>query len=179
MAWVEKRAGKWIGRYRAAGQTKSVGAFPRKGDAREAAEAQERRARRGEWTDPKAGRITVEEWARQWMRSLDVTLKTAHTYQELSDALILPRWGKTPLSGVHLTEVKRWVTTMKGKGGKPLSPSRRRSAGAQLVRMLDAAVDEGRLRFNPARTPSGKIGYLPSPTRQKDHRYLTHAELER
>ncbi len=179
MAWVEKRGNKWIGRYRAAGQTKTTSAFPRKGDAREAAEEQERRAKLGQWTDPKAGHITMAEWAPLWLGSLDVTPKTAHTYRELLDALILPRWGGTPLSGVHLSDVKRWVTTMKGKSGRPLSPSRRRAAGAQLVRMLDAAVDEGRLRSNSARTTSGKANYLPSATRQKDHRFLSHGELER
>ena len=179
MAWVEKRGSKWIGRYRAAGQTKSTNAFLRKGDAREAAEEQERRAKLGEWTDPKAGHITVSEWSEQWLGSLDVTPKTAHTYQELLDALILPRWGGTPLSSIRLSEVKRWVTTMRGRSGRTLSPSRRRAAGAQVVRMLDAAVDEGLLRSNPARTPSGKANYLPSPTRQKDHRFLSHGELER
>jgi integrase len=44
--------------------------------------------------------------------------------------------------------------------------------------MLDAAVDEGLILSNPARTPSGKVGYLPSPKRHKAHRYLSHAELE-
>ena len=179
MAWVEKRGGKWIGRYRAAGQMKSVGAFSRKADAREAASEQERRAKLGEWTDPKAGHMTVALWSEQWLGSLDVTPKTEHTYRELLSSLILPRWGSVPLSSVSLSEVKRWVTTMKGKNGRALSPTRRRAAGAQLVRMLDAAVDEGRLRSNPARTPSGKVSYLPSPKRQKDHRYLSHDELER
>ena len=48
--------------------------------------------------------------------------------------------------------------------------------GAQLVRMLDAAVDERLLHSNPARTPSGKVGYLPSPKRRKAHRYLARRD---
>jgi len=55
---------------------------------------------------------------------------------------------------------------------------RKRDAGAQLVRTLDAAVDEGRLARDPARTPSGKVTYLPGASRAKENRYLSAAELD-
>ena len=175
--WVEKRTGGYIGRYRVDGQTQSTTVFKRKKDATDTAREAERQGKLGKWIDPKAGRITVAVWSQKWLGSLDVSPSTRHNYEELLSSLILPRWGKTPLSRVTLSDVKRWVATMSGPRG-PISDSRRRAAGAQLVRMLDAAVDEGLLHSNPARTPSGRVGYLPSPARRKAHRYLSHSELE-
>ena len=177
MAWVEKRPGGWIGRYRVEGRSRSTTVFTRKRDATEAAREAEQRGKLGTWVDPKLGRVSVAEWAPRWLGGLNVTPKTRSSYEELLSSLILPRWGRVPLSQVTLSEVKRWVATLEGPRG-PVGETRRRSAGAQLVRMLDAAVDEGLLRVNPARTASGKANYLPRAKRHKDHRYLSHDELE-
>lgn len=177
MAWVEKRPGGYIGRYRVEGRAKATAVFKRKADAKESAEELERSAKRGKWVDPKAGRIDVRTWSERWLRSLNVTPKTRSTYEELLRSLILPRWGRVALSQISLSDVKHWVATMQGPRGS-VGDTRRRSAGAQLVRMLDAAVDEGLIHFNPARTASGKATYLPSPKRHKEHRYLSHGELE-
>ncbi|MER7071020.1 site-specific integrase [Terrabacter sp. NPDC000476] len=177
MAWTEKRSGGWLGRYRVDGIVKSTPVFKRKTDAKQAADRLEQEAKRGTYIDPKRGRMTVGDWADRWLASLEITPKTDHTYRELLGSLILPTWGSVPLSRIQLVEVKRWVASMRGPRGE-LSDARRRSAGAQLVRMLDAAVDEGIISANPARSRSGKVSYLPSAKRSKEHRYLTHAELE-
>ncbi|SDP46524.1 Site-specific recombinase XerD [Pedococcus dokdonensis] len=177
MAWVEKRPGGYIGRYRLDGRAKSTTVFKRKRDATEAAEEAERQGKLGEHIDRRKGRITVEEWSQRWLDSLHVSPKTRSTYEELLSSLILPTWGRVPLNQVSLSEVKKWVANMEGPRG-PVSASRKHAASSQLVRMLDAAVDEWIILNNPARTASGKANYRPSPKRHKAHRYLSHAELE-
>jgi len=178
MAWIETKPGGHIGRYRVEGRTRSTTVFKRKTDAREAAERLEREGKVGQWVDPKKGRILLRDWAPRWLDSLEVAAKTRHGYAELLGSLILPTWGSTPLSLIELSAVKRWVSTMRGARGGEISDARRKAAGAQLLRILDAAVDEGILTKNPARTLSGKATYLPSAKRKKAHRYLTHGELE-
>ncbi|MFC6007023.1 tyrosine-type recombinase/integrase [Angustibacter luteus] len=133
--------------------------------------------KRGDWTDPALGKITVGEWSKLWLAGLEVTPKTRHGYDERLRSLILPRWQDTRLNAVMLSEVKAWVATMAGARGRSASDTRRRDAGAQLVRMLDAAVDEGLIRSNPAKTKAGKTTYLPRAKKAKSHRYLSDNEL--
>lgn len=191
MSWTEKRvhtrtdaAGKarqdtvYLARYRdVAGKNRSAGTFKRKREAEEAAERQERLVKRGDWTDPDFGKITLGTWANEWLSALNVEPKTRHTYEERLSSLIRPTWGEVRLDRVTLSGVKAWVATMTSATGKPAGDTRRHDAAAQLVRMLDAAVDEGLVRRNPARTKAGKVDYLPRAKRAKVHRYLTDAEL--
>lgn len=192
MAWVETRvhtridaAGKrrqesvYLARYRdASGKGRSAGTFKRKREASEAAQRQERLVKRGDWTDPDFGKITVGSWAEEWLSSLNVGPKTRHTYEERWNSLIRPTWADVRLDRVTLSTVKAWVSTMVAASGKAAGDTRRHDAAAQLVRMLDAAVDEGRILRNPARTKAGKLDYLPRVKRSKAHRYLTDAELQ-
>ena len=178
MAFVEKRPGGWIGRYRVDGQKHNTSVRRRKVDALTEARKLEDLARQGEWVDPKAGAVTLSAWSERWLASLDVAPKTQAGYEELLSSLILPRWGKTPLRQIEHSAVKEWARTMKGLRTKTLSASRRSAASKQLSRMLDAAVDEGLISRNPAKTKAGRLNYLPTPKTAKAHRYLSHAELD-
>ena len=180
MAWVEKRPGGWIGRYRDEnGRSRSTTCLKSKRAAMDAADKQEQAVKRGEWTDPNGGKITVGEWAVRWMATLNVAPKTRHTYDEILRCLILPRWGDVRIERITLADVKAWLATLEGNRGRPASDTRKHRAAAQLLRLLDAAVDEGRLPRNPARSRSGRADYLPRVRRAKVHRYLSADELHR
>src|SRR4051794_39013422 len=129
----------WIGRYRDdSGSTRSTRALARKRDALEQADKLEQAVKRGDWTDPSKGLITLSEWAELWLSGLSVTPKTRHSYEERLKSLILPRWGSVRLNQITLSDVKAWTASMTGALGRPASESRKHDAAAQHLRMLHA-----------------------------------------
>jgi integrase len=179
VAYTEKRNGRWLGVYRDAADRKRSKTFDRKRDAEQWAERQEQLIRSGQWSDPHAGKITFGQWAQQWAAAQNVSPKTHDTTAERLRRLILPTWRDVRLDRITLTQVRSWVATMTTRRGLLAGETRRRDAGRLFLRILDAAVDEGRLSRNPARTPSGKASYLPRATKRKPHRYLTEEQLVR
>lgn len=179
MASATKRApGKWLGRYRGPDSRERTKTFPTKGEALAWAQEQERRMRRGEWSDPTLSKVTVAEWAKVWQSTLAVKPKTAHSYDSLLRNCVLPRWGSTRLDQITLADVRTWVAGMTGRNGQPLSPSRVRQAHHVLKALLDLAVEDGRLPRNPAKPTAGKLKHmLPKVAKTKPHRYLTHGQL--
>lgn len=181
MAYTAKRGTTWTGYYRdAAGRKRSRGGFPRKRDAADWATVQEQSVKFGTHVAPRAGRLTVGDWAVRWQATLSVGPRTAEAYRERLRSLILPRWADVPLDRITLTDVKVWTANMPSRSGGTASAIRRRNAVQLFARMLDAAVDEGLLPRNPAHTRSGsKADYLPKARTAKEHRYLTHEQLRR
>jgi hypothetical protein len=57
MAWTRRLpSGRYQACYRdASGSTRTAGTFRRKGDAQDTGDEEERKIRRGEWTDPSCG----------------------------------------------------------------------------------------------------------------------------
>lgn len=189
MAYTEKRTStaadgrtrtRYVGRYRVDGRLKSTRAFSSKRDAEREAEAQERAGKSSEWVDPKLATTTLGAWFELWRASRKTSPRTAEAERERFDSLIAPTFGRTPLRQLDYAEISRWSATMTGKRtGEVASQARRRDATRLLVQILDAAVDARRLRHNPARTPSGKVPYLPRASRSKAHRYLSAEQLRR
>jgi integrase len=153
--------------------------YPTKGDALAWAREQERKVRRGEWTDPTLSRVTVAEWSEQWLGTLVVKPKTRDSYESLLMCHVLPRWGSVRLERVTLADVKAWIPSLATKNGKPLSASRTKQAYQVLSMMLDLAVEDGRLPRNPARPSHGRMrGMLPTIPKNSVRKYLTPQQLE-
>jgi integrase len=183
MASAAKRPnGKWLGRYRGPDGKERTRTFSTRGDALRWAQEQERKVRRMDWTDPALSRITVGEWCEQWKGTWQVKPKTVASYESLLKTCVLPKWQDVRLDHVTTSSVRTWVAGMTGVTGKPLSASRKRAAYHLLTAMLDAAVEDGRLPKNPARSQTGqgrRSGFLPKLTQGRSKRYLTHEELHR
>ncbi|WP_203670014.1 tyrosine-type recombinase/integrase [Cellulomonas pakistanensis] len=190
MAYVEqrKRAGaggkvelRYVGRYRIDGRLKSTRTFKVKRDALAEAEAQERAGKSSEWVDPSLARVTVDEWFRLWQGARSGRApRTTEAETERYASLIAPAFGSTILRRLDYSDIATWAATMRSKRtGDVASQARRRDAVRLLVQILDGAVDSRRLRHNPARTPSGKVPYLPRASRSKEHRYLSNEQLRR
>ena len=106
------------------------------------------------YTDPSAGKITLEEFARQWrsnqggdvttLSRVDSTLKV-HIYAKPI--------GKQPMAVLakRPSMVQQWIKTMSG-----LEPSTVRNQLRILSSIMLAAVDDGIIGRNPARARSVK-----------------------
>lgn len=179
VASATKRAqGKWLGRYRGPDGRERTKSFPTRGEALAWATEQERRKRRGDWTDPALSKVTLGEWAEVWRGTLTVKPKTAQSYDSLLRSCVLPRWENVRLDQITTADIRSWLATLAGPSGRPLSPSRVRQAYHVVKSVLDLAVEDGRLTRNPAKPTAGKVkNMLPRITKSHEHKYLTHAQL--
>lgn len=66
MAFVEKRNGRWRARYRGADGRERSRTFDRKTEAERWLTSVKADLLRGEWTDPRQGRVTFGEWCERW-----------------------------------------------------------------------------------------------------------------
>src|SRR3954463_16078781 len=95
--------GRWRVRYRGPDRAERSRHFDRKVDADRWGRAQVADIDRGQWTDPALGRITVGEYAEEWMRGkVNIRPSTRATYDALLRVHVLPSWA-----AVHLSAVRR------------------------------------------------------------------------
>jgi hypothetical protein len=95
MAWARKTgSGRWQGQYRdTSDRTRSVGTFLRKTDAVDAARKKERRVR-VDGLDPDLERLTVAEYAENWLKTKGkVRSRTLINVEGRLRNHILPRFG--------------------------------------------------------------------------------------
>jgi len=123
---------------------------------------------RGEFVSANQSRITVAEWAEQWLAN-QVQLKpsTRNGYESIVRSTIIPKWGTTPLAGLTHAGIQKWLA---GESGR-VAPSTTRSYHRVLSIMLKYAVRDGRMTRNPADGVK-----LPRVVSRK-HGYLTHAQV--
>ncbi|MGN6607171.1 MAG: tyrosine-type recombinase/integrase [Jatrophihabitans sp.] len=172
MASIAKRPnGSWRARYRDPDGQEVTRHFARRVDAQHWLDDITSALQTGTYVDPKAGRITVGEWAQLWLDSkVDLKPSTRRDYESLLQAHILPTWGATPLNRLKHEDVTIWMASMTARG---LSASRARAAHGALSQIMKLAVRSGRVARNPAEhVPLPRVG-------RSQKRYLTMAEVER
>ena len=170
MANVARRAdGRWRARYRDEIGKEHAKHFTRKVDAQRWLDEVASAVVTGTYTDPDRSRITVEQWAAQWLEG-QVQLKpsTRARYEGLLRVQVLPSWGAVRLRDVTHAGVASWVAQLSVSG---LSAATVRQAHRVLSLVLALAVRDGRM----ARNPADKV---PLPrARRPGKRYLTHAQV--
>lgn len=163
--------------------------FMTKRDAESFLHANEVGKARGEYVDATAGRITVSELARDWLKVKEAKLKpsTYRTVEIAWNVYVQPRWGNTPVAEIRHTDVAVWVAELtEGTAVNSRSPRRRVSraeakpksattvkrAHGVLAAILDGAVKDRRIPANPARG----VDNLPRKSPKGRH-YLTHPQV--
>jgi integrase len=156
-------------RYRAPDGRERYRSYERKTDAdRFAAEVQTSMGR-GEWIDPRNGRVTFERWSERWLATKKTLKpKTLAGYESLLKSRIVPRFGTAPIAGIGHLDVVEWVASMSAEG---LSSSRTRQAYRVLAMALDAAVQADYLPRNPA------IGVKLPKMPTTEMRFLDHGQI--
>jgi integrase len=157
MAHIEKRPNRrkpWRVRYRDPLGRERSRSFARKADADRFMATVQADLIRGDWTDPRLSKITVEEWAERWFRTKShLKPKTLAGYRSNLQAHVIPAFAGYQLRHVDRMAVEEWVADLQASG---LGPSGIRQARQVLNSMLTLAVDAGYLPSNPVegvRTP--------------------------
>jgi integrase len=170
VASIKKRSdGTYRARFRNPAGREHARHFSKRVEAQKWLDEQTASLVRGEYVDPRRGRLKFGEWAARWMEGrVHLKPRTIASYRSLLTTRILPTWEEVPLLGVANADVVAWVASMRSVG---LSASRVRQSYHLFSTMLDAAVRDRRLASNPANGVD--LPRLP----RKERRYLDHAQL--
>lgn len=129
----------------------------------------------GDYIDPALSRVTISQLAQTWLDGKRPPALKPSAYEPLEIAWRLhvePKWGDREIRSIVSSEVQAWVTAM----GQPSGGNRGKSASVTLralgvlAGILDMAIDDGRLKRNPARG----LKNLPRKSKRKPGRsYLS------
>lgn len=149
MASIKKRPdGRWRARYRDASGREHAKHFARKVDGQRWLDGQTAAIVAGQYVDPKAGRITVREYATTWQRSQVGRARTLMTVDVALRRHILPRLGDLSLSSVTRSDVQAVVKAMETAGKQPGTI---RLAHTIAARLFASAVDDRKIALSPCR----------------------------
>ena len=100
---------------------------------------------RGEYADPRRARMTVAEWADEWLAGARNLTTGGREMYDQALGHILPELGRIPLGKLSPSDVDRYLTAKLDR----LAPSTVHRHYRTLHRMLRIAVDRGVIPRNP------------------------------
>lgn len=129
--------------------------FLTKGDASRWLAAAQTDQARGSWTEPSAGRITLEAYAGEWLRSkTGIAPRTREIYELQLRLHILPApspdapaLGEYPLARLTPEVIRHWYAALAESRGRSVAAK----AYTRLRQILGQAVDDDRIPKNPCR----------------------------
>lgn len=147
MASVSKRPnGMWLARYRRVpGGPQTTKTFKRKVDAQNWLDEVTASIVTGQYVAPKAGKITLEEYAEQWRATRMHRHSTAVQVEGSLRRYVYPYLGNRPLESILPSDIQGLVRRLSAT----LSPSTVRVVHRHLSAILKAAVKDRRIASSP------------------------------
>jgi integrase len=151
---VRKRSsGKWQATYRHEGSLYSVGTFAAKADALAYLSSIESDLRRGAWIDPRSGKVTLRDYANEWIgQRSDLAVRTTELYAYLLRQHVNPALGDVYLSALVPSGIRGWHAELS---------SRHPSTAAKCYRLLSSilrtAVTDGLILSSPCKVDGAGI----------------------
>ena len=165
MATVERRTprsdrGKvsYRVRYRDPTGAQRSKSFATKAEARVFAATVEADMARGHYLDLALGKVTVGEYAEQWLGVQSFKESTREAVSIRVRKHIVPALGHTQLGRLRSSDVQAWVRGLQ----QTLSPATVEVVFSTLSTVLAAAVDDGCMAKNPATARSVRLPRKPS-----------------
>lgn len=124
---------------------------------------------RGDYVQPRLGRVTVGELGPDWLTRQHAHMK-ASAHRSLESAWriqVQPRWGTVRINAIRFTDVQAWIAELADRRGAQIV----RTAHSVLSRILADAVKDRMLASNPCEGIK-----LPRRTR-RPNAYLTHEQV--
>jgi integrase len=116
---------------------------------------------RGEWSDPRLGRVTLGRWADEWLATtVHLKAKTRVGYESVLRTHVRPAFGSTPIAAIDQMQVRRFIAELTRKGA---AAGTVRNAYRVLNLILVSAVGAGAIKINPAagvRLPRSERGEM-------------------
>jgi integrase len=143
-------------RYRDPAGVQRARQFDRKADADRFAATVEADKARGTFIDPKAGRITLKDYADTWLKAQTFDESTREATELRLRLHVHPVLGQTPLAALRPSQIQAWLRGLQ----QSLAPRYVRVIHANLSAVLTAAVDDDRIAKNPCSAASVKLPAL-------------------
>ena len=161
--------GRWQARYRDVDRKERAHNFQTRIEAQRWLDEQTADLVRGDWRDPRSGRVTVGELAETWYATT-AALKpsTRLSYRSLLDAWLLPRWSPVQVRRMEHGPIAAWAADV----GAQTSASTTRKVIGGLRSVLDLAVRDRRIPANLA------VGVRLPRLPMSDQRFIAGGELE-
>lgn len=106
---------------------------------------------RGAWIDPRAGKVTLEEYANEWLaRRPELAVRTVELYRYLLDRHIVPALGALSLAALAPSRIRGWHAEL-----AQAHPSTAAKAYRLLAGILRTAVTDGLLLSSPCKVVGG------------------------
>lgn len=175
MAWVIKRKRADGGTSYRVGWRDPAGdlhwkTFRRRREADDFARGIEGDKLTGNYVDPAAGKMLLADYFDHFMEvATHLKPSSAALYRYLGDTFIKPALGKSALASIGPSDVKGYLATL----SKRVGPSTVQSVYRLLRRVLNAAVEDGRI----ARNPAARLKLRREAKRE--HRILEPEEIDR
>jgi len=173
MGYVERRPDRprpWRVRYRDPAGRERSRSFVRRTDADRFLHSVETDMVRGDWTDPRLGRLTFGDWSTSVEAGrVNVATSTRDNYRSVLRNLVLPTFGSVPVGAIEPGAIREWIADLVADG---YSPSTIRRAYTLLREALELAVGDQMIPRSPCRNIA-----LPKADRT-EMRFLTINEVE-
>ena len=134
--------------------------FDRKADAERFRTENEHAKLRGDWTDPAAGKQTLQPYGEAWLAAQTFDATTREAVALRLRLHVYPQLGAYPLGALRPSVIQAWARGLQ----QQLASSYVRVMFANLSAILQAAVDDGIIGRNPCRAGSVRP---PAPDRRK------------
>ncbi|MHB8243722.1 MAG: site-specific integrase [Acidimicrobiales bacterium] len=153
-------SGRWQARYRDPVTNQLVaapGTFTAKSDADAWLATVRADVLRGAWVDPKAGRVSLAEYASTWLeRRPDLAERTAELYAYLLARHILPELGSSTLARLEPSAVRGWHARIARD-----HPTTAAKAYRLLSSIMRTAVADGMILRSPCRVEGAGVERPP------------------
>ena len=145
-------------RYRDPAGEQRARQFDRKAVADRFAASVETDKLRGAYLDPKAGRMTLQEYGATWLTSQTFDSSTREAVELRLRLHVYPTLGTTALAALRPSQLQAWLRGLQ----QTLAPRYVRVILANLSAVLAAAVDDERIVRNPCQASSVKPPSVPA-----------------
>lgn len=104
---------------------------------------------RGEWVDPRAGRVLFESVADRWMAGrATLRASTQARHQSYLNSLVLPHLGDRPIGSVQPSDLDAWIADLGAEGKAPATVQKAWQIASGVFRL---AVRDRLIALSPAR----------------------------
>lgn len=158
MASIDKLpSGRWKARWRTPDRKQRAKVFLRKVDAERFLTSVEHEKLSGSYVDPRAGRVSFQEFAEQWRLAQIHRPTTREQVEAMLRNHAYPAFGDRALSSIRPSELQTWVRSLEDQ----LAPSTVEVVGRHVVSVFRAAVKDRLIATSPADGLS-----FPKPVKQ-------------
>jgi integrase len=161
MANIEKRSnGVWRARYYDDAGKQHAKHFPRKVDAKDWLDTVTASVVRGDYTDPKTARTTVEQWCTTWLAGYATRRTSTVRQARVHIAQINKAFGPMRLGDVRPSQVKAWTAKLKAS---EYADSTVYAIYRRFAQIMGDAVQDGLLPRSPCSRKTSPGGGVQRP----------------